>query len=402
MKKKGFTLVEMIAVVIIIAIIAILAVPPILQSIRNSKQEISEAMEKVIVNAADVYMSVDKDAYVKYNGNRYCITLRQLVESENLANPIYDPINSQEISQDKFVKIDIANNEYSYKIVDTCEEIRQSDLDRDSLITRLKSQYKEGNQFGFIKEGEEYYYRDIETVAHSNYVWYEGHLWRVLKINSDNTLTMITNYSLTSINLNTMMWYNAAGYEATIANKWLNNVFLESISDKSKLQLTDFNIAQSEKTPIYTKQYAGLIDYEQYYKTGGELSFLYTDSWSWTGTPRDSSSAYVIGNYQGWYQQPTNANGIRPVVRISDLTVAAGDGSLMNPYREKATSTNTSDVKVGEYISVPVNGSYCNQPNRCLFRVVSKDDNSIKVILNGVLPTTSYFGGSNGVFSNSV
>ena len=49
---------------------------------------------------------------------------------------------------------------------------------------------------------------------------------------------------------------------------------------------------------------------------------------------------------------------------------------------------------MGEYINVPYNGSdgACGSDNLCTFRVVSKDSDSIKVVLNGLLPSTSVYG----------
>jgi len=82
------------------------------------------------------------------------------------------------------------------------------------------------------------------------------------------------------------------------------------------------------------------------------------------------------------------------VIKVSNITFTEGEGTLENPYRERSKTTNTSNIKVGEYLSIPTSGIDCGEDQRCLFRVVSKDTNSIKVILNGVLPNKSQFGSS--------
>ena len=48
-------------------------------------------------------------------------------------------------------------------------------------------------------------------------------------------------------------------------------------------------------------------------------------------------------------------------------------------------------MQVGEYINVPYNGSdnACGSDNMCTFRVISKNNDSIKVVLNGLLPKKS-------------
>ena len=86
--------------------------------------------------------------------------------------------------------------------------------------------------------------------------------------------------------------------------------------------------------------------------------------------------------------------GVRAVIKISDIIVTGGDGTLTSNYQVADKSSNTSDVQVGEYINVPYSGSdnACGSDNMCTFRVVSKDNDSIKVVLNGLLPTTSQYG----------
>ena len=51
---------------------------------------------------------------------------------------------------------------------------------------------------------------------------------------------------------------------------------------------------------------------------------------------------------------------------------------------------------MGEYINVPYSGSdnACGSNNMCTFRVVNKDSDSIKVVLNGLLPNESTYGNS--------
>jgi len=394
MKKKGFTLVEMIAVVIIIAIIAVLAVPPVLQSIRGAKDEISDAMKKVIISASDIYMDADKDNYVRYNGNRYCITIKQLVEDERLNNPVYDPTTSKEISQDKFVQVDIFDNEYSYEIVDTCEEIR-----KHSLIYQLKQQYKEGNTSGLLKDDDgSYYYKGTNEEVSNNFVWFGGHLWRVISINNDDTLTMITQQSITALRPSSDIWDTKEKYEESFINTWLNETFLSGIesSDMLKIQDSIFNIGVfGNINEIQTIQKIGLLNTDQYVKAGERDSFLDIKSNFWLGNRRSTSGdGMSIANESGYLDRNALnlAFGVRPVIKISDIVVNDGNGELINPYRQINITKTINKIKVGEYISVPTEGTDCGEDNRCLFRVVSKDDDSIKVILNGILPNETEFG----------
>ena len=97
-------------------------------------------------------------------------------------------------------------------------------------------------------------------------------------------------------------------------------------------------------------------------------------------------------NYYGYLYNisPSGTGGVRAVIKISDITIT-GDGTLASNYQVANKATNTSNIQVGEYINVPYSGSdnACGSDNMCTFKVVSKDEDSIKVVLNGLLPGTS-------------
>ena len=141
-----------------------------------------------------------------------------------------------------------------------------------------------------------------------------------------------------------------------------------------------------------TTQKVGLLDEEQYKRAGSQNSFLDIKDYFWLGN-RYSSSRVRYVYYNGTLSKgsPSLANGVRAVIKISDITITEGDGTLTSNYQVGNKATNTNNVQVGEYINVPYNGSdnVCGSDKICTFRVVSKDSDSIKVVLNGLLPTTS-------------
>ena len=124
MNKKGFTFVELTAVVILLALISILGFNIITKSINNKKQDISDAMNKIIYEASNIYMGYNPNKYNKVDGNIYCIKLNDLTDLELLSDPIIDPITNKNISLDKYVKVEVNVNEYLYDIVDSCTEKR--------------------------------------------------------------------------------------------------------------------------------------------------------------------------------------------------------------------------------------------------------------------------------------
>ena len=135
-----------------------------------------------------------------------------------------------------------------------------------------------------------------------------------------------------------------------------------------------------------------MLDQTQYERAGNADSFLDIKDNFWLGNRLSSFKVRRVndsGNLN--IDSVSRSYGVRAVIKISDLTITEGDGTLTNNYRVSNKATNTSDIQVGEYINVPYNGEdgACGSDKLCTMRVVSKNASSIKVVLNGLLPTKS-------------
>lgn len=123
MNKKGFTLTELIGVIIILGLIAIIAFPPLLKQIKGTQTTIDEATEKMIKVGASNYVNENKNNFPKINNNVYCISLQMLIDDGKLSNDLVDS-KGDKLDTNKFVKINITNNQYNYNIVDSCSEVK--------------------------------------------------------------------------------------------------------------------------------------------------------------------------------------------------------------------------------------------------------------------------------------
>ena len=113
--KKGFTLVELIAVVTLLGILLVFAYPKIADISEKKNSEISEAKMKLIETAAVDYMdryANDAEKGILQNiGDINCISLEDL-ENENLI-----PVDISDIKKKyNYVKI-VIGNKNSYRLV---------------------------------------------------------------------------------------------------------------------------------------------------------------------------------------------------------------------------------------------------------------------------------------------
>ena len=396
MFKKGFTLVELLAVIVILAVIALIATPIVKKSIANSK---NQALKETINSIERAAYNYGYQNDIGYDTNYKKLTLDELISKGFLKGDIINPVTNEKMNGCVLYRWNETNNQYEFKYNEECPKYPES------LITVLLEQYNESNTTGLVKDSTNenlYYYTGTKEDVANNFLWYGGHQWRVLEFDtSANTLTLVTQQPLTAIQPASVAWTTQEAYESSYINTWLNDYFWNSLDSSIQSNILDsiFNVGiYTDVDEITTTQKVGLLDEEQYKRTGdgttGKDSFLDIKDWWWLGN-RYSSSYYVrYVHFDGTLGNSYGVNyrfGVRAVIKISDLTITKGDGTLVNSYQVVNNATNTNEVQVGEYLSVPYNGSdnACGSDNMCTFRVVSKNSNSIKVVLNGLLPTAS-------------
>ena len=129
MKNKGFTLVELLAVIIVLGIISLIAFPPIINQMRKMRDSVSAATLKVIQSAAEKHMSNNLNKYPQVEDRSYCITLQELVNGGVLEEPLYDAQTGLKVSLEKELLVDIGsslNKTFSLFDVGQCGYIDES------------------------------------------------------------------------------------------------------------------------------------------------------------------------------------------------------------------------------------------------------------------------------------
>lgn len=121
--KKGFTVVELLAVVVILSLLVILIMPNILNNVNNKREDVSDSAKKMIYDATDIYMKENSEIYPSTKESVHCIKLETLVNNGKLVKPIKDLKSDKEIPLSYFVKATVNDySQFDYDLVEECEQ----------------------------------------------------------------------------------------------------------------------------------------------------------------------------------------------------------------------------------------------------------------------------------------
>ena len=196
----------------------------------------------------------------------------------------------------------------------------------------------------------------------NNYVNYKGLIWRIVKINSDRSITLILENSLNNMTYsNTLKWLNYGNLEYTgIFEEFLYgvNTNKENTNYLSKNEYLD--CSDTSKIRLLSEEDYNIIDSNDSYINNN------IDFWI-------SNNKY-INNDGNIYINETNDeyHNIRPVIILkSDTEISSGNGTIDKPYyikRDKATTTK--DIETGALIKY----------NKESWRVIEVNDDNIKIL----------------------
>lgn len=117
MNKKGFTLVELLAVIILLGVMALIATITISNEIRENKQALYDIQISNIKEAARTWASMNAFRLPSTNGESFTITLSDIKEA-GLGKEYVNPKTKEEFPNDLQIKITLVENNYVYEIVE--------------------------------------------------------------------------------------------------------------------------------------------------------------------------------------------------------------------------------------------------------------------------------------------
>lgn len=114
MNRRGFTLVELLAVILVIALIATFALPQVLNQFSNNSEELSERQIQMIEEAGLAYVELYNDDYADKES---CVRLDDLVQADLLNEGFVKEALGNNYNSQKSLKVTYNNKRYTVKLM---------------------------------------------------------------------------------------------------------------------------------------------------------------------------------------------------------------------------------------------------------------------------------------------
>ena len=266
----------------------------------------------------------------------------------------------------------------------------------------------------YINSGVTYLSGDDSCVNY-NYVWYSGKMWRVTAVYPDETIKLITEDPITTLNYGNNYNFYTNENQKSYVYQWLNEDFLRTLTTYQKLLLLPNNNNQrwnagnannngkSFDSNEYVTSYVGLINDVEY-------CYSHINIDNNCNNQRISSNSFLEKNFGK--QKPfsytlhpgiaeSNGRGIRPMIYLKPgVSFSSGIGTFENPF---TIFGDLPEGKTGERINTRLSGEYVKLSNSDTntYRIVSLEEsigNKITKIVGNYYVDTLKKGISNGIY----
>ena len=186
-----------------------------------------------------------------------------------------------------------------------------------------------------VTTGDGLYYQNKEYVfkgyPNNNYLEYSGILFRIIKINEDNSIKLITENAVTNLKYN-------GDYKNSDIKNYLNYNGLEhtGIFYNNLINADEYLKANNE-----ISERVGLLTTQEYIDALGNKSYLNSNTYFWLiDGEYVFSEGGISSENKGYY-------GIRPTITLKENTkIISGNGTKENPYK-----IEDNIVTIGKYIN---------------------------------------------------
>ena len=232
---------------------------------------------------------------------------------------------------------------------------------------------------GLHRDTDGYYFKGNVI---NNYVVFANRLFRVMNINNNGTVQLISNDIVSQF-----MWGEDSSYRNSNLYQWLNvsdvengGVYYNTIpnpeqflvkTEYSEDKLLDSKV-ESSKTKY--KDYITTLSIKDFSKANGKNSYLNIGKYFWIlGFDKEGSNLYVDSEGSVVSAAGYDGYGVRAVITLKkNSKITGGDGTSGNPYIiDQGNSTNYVDqhVRLGEHN----------------YKVIGDNNEVLRLALNGYI-----------------
>lgn len=236
-------------------------------------------------------------------------------------------------------------------------KIKEEAMTLNGVVLSSNEVLKDGD--GLHQDTTGYYFKGNVL---NNYVMFANRLFRVMQVNNDGTVKLISNDIVSEF-----MWGENSSYKDSNLYQWLSvndvegsGIYYNTIPNPKKFlvkteysedRLLDSNVEDSK---VKYKDYVTTLSIKDYSKVNGKNSYLNIGKYFWIlGLDKEKNnlcvdSEGVVDSAIGY-----DGYGIRPVITLKkNLKITGGDGTGNNPYViDQGNDINYVDqyVKLGEH-----------------------------------------------------
>ena len=326
--KKGFTLIELIAVVAILGLIALIVYPSINSVIKSSQEDSYESQTKIIEKAAGNWALDNINLLPKDEVTVVCVS--QLVEGGYISNEdVKDPRDTKkELSGG--IEISYKSKQYIYKYNDEANGCSSKSAGMANSIIM-------NSDDGAVLVRQDGYYKGSNP---NNYLEYGDNYWRILKVNNDGSMKVISD---DGIKLSVV----SDDFKDSSLDSYLNTSFYGSIKDNEKIESKDYclnyqsNCLESEKMAVTVMNLEDLVNASNNLECSeSNIEACYSGNYL-LGYSKENGEEYTLikendenlSLNDGKIESSNNGTKIvRPIVTLSRINILKGNGTYRYPY----------------------------------------------------------------------
>jgi hypothetical protein len=308
-------------------------------------------------------------------GDTKTVALKDLYDNKYL-EVINNPYTNSPFPNDSIIyitKMDTNTFDYHYEYADDCRY-------NGSLCLKEKTENDLKNNSVSYQGGT--YYKGSNKIITNNYLWYSGQEYRIMGINSDGSIRIISSLPVVSLSFGA-----TPTYENSYVRRWLNDltdnvkdgVFYKSLH--RSYFLVNYNFCTGSQDPTSETDTTcsnkvldkvGLLSWWEYKIAGAKDSYLNIKDRLLFSTFESKNTNNILStNYNGDIFLDDNTtyasynidsffatNSIRPVINLKPtIAIFSGNGTKNNPYRIVGdTSAKKNDLLstryAGEYVMI--------------------------------------------------